>query len=148
MVPSSGRRHFFLCSSSCVGTWTFLGWQLLTGTSLVIFPTHVYIIVMLLTCTHSRKFVYSLAWSELCSGKIFWSGNIFLRWMKQLILSTLTSHENVFVILVPLLGWGSWNHNSCLLLQVTSGTMNCTSLGTSSHSCQVTGSQVSVPAQI
>ena len=35
---------------------------------------------------------------------------------------------------------------SCLSLHVISGTMKFTSLGTSLHSCQVTGSHASVPA--
>ena len=38
-----------------------------------------------------------------------------------------------------------WAH-SCLSSQVISGTIKVTSLGTSLHSCQVTGSQESVPA--
>ena len=59
----------------------------------------------------------------------------------------LTSQVKVLVILVPLLFSGSWYQISCLSLQWISGTMNLTSLGTSLHSCQVTGSQASVPAQ-
>ena len=59
-----------------------------------------------------------------------------------------TSQLKVFVILELLVGSGSWYQSSCLLLQVTSGTMNWTSFSISSHSCQVTGSHWSVPAQI
>ena len=42
---------------------------------------------------------------------------------------------------------GSWYQSSCLGSHLISGTMNFTSLGTSLHSCHVTGSQASVPAQ-
>ena len=58
-----------------------------------------------------------------------------------------TSHLNAFVSLVPVTSSGSWYHSSCLSLQVISGTIIWTSLGTSLHSCQLTGSQASVPAQ-
>ena len=58
-----------------------------------------------------------------------------------------TTQLKVFVILVSVLGSGSWYHNSWWSLQVISGTINLTSFGTSLHSCQVTGSQESVPAQ-
>ena len=57
-----------------------------------------------------------------------------------------TEQVKVDVILTAVLGSGSWYQISCWSLQVMSGTMNLTSFATSSHSCQVTGSQLSVPA--
>ena len=59
---------------------------------------------------------------------------------------SLTLQPKVFVILVSVCCSGWWYHSSWWSLHVISGTMNCTSLGTSLHSCQVTGSQASVPA--
>ena len=70
-----------------------------------------------------------------------------LVWVVQW-LDFFTSHENVLVILVAWVGSGSWYQSSCLLEQLTSGTMNWTSFSISSHSCHVTGSHWSVPAQI
>ena len=101
------------------------------------------------TCIHSKKSAYNPVWFEWYSGRIFSPEKSFEQ-MKEDDDEVYgkTSHVNVFVILVPWLGAGSWYQSSCLLLQVTSGTMNWTSLGTSLHSCQVTGSQVSVPAHI
>ena len=65
------------------------------------------------------------------------------QWEEERILQV-----KVLVISTPDLGSGSWYQSSCLVLQVTSGTMNWTSFSTSLHSCQVTGSHCSVPAQI
>ena len=58
-----------------------------------------------------------------------------------------TSYSNVCVSLVPVTSSGSWYHSSCLSLHVIPGTIIWTSLGTSLHSCQLTGSHASVPAQ-
>ena len=112
---SSGNKHFFLWSNSCVGTWTFFFLHLLTGTSLHSF--HV-------ICLQSGL-VWVLQWELL-----------------------LISQVKVLVICEPFVGSGSWYQSSCLSAHVTSGTINWTSFSLSSHSCQVTGSHCSVPAQI
>ena len=142
---SSARRHFFLCSSSCTGlctcnmnsnVWqsisssslTILGWQLVTGTSL-----------------HSSHEI------SLQSGRLWVSQDVvLLTWCKGSSLlscvSGLASQVKVLVILTSSTTSGSWYHSSLPSVQLISGTMNLTFLGTSLHSCQVTGSQASLPA--
>ena len=59
----------------------------------------------------------------------------------------LTSQVKVLVILVSVTGSGWWYQTSWSSSQMIFGMTNSTSFGTNLHSCQVTGSQASVPAQ-
>ena len=67
-ATSSGRRHFLRCSSSWVGTWTFLALQLFTGTSRHSFLSNQIIEEKIKDLCSTMWFACSQVWSGCCSG--------------------------------------------------------------------------------
>ena len=61
-------------------------------------------------------------------------------------ITTQTLHVKVLIILDSVTGSGTWYQISVPLVQLMTGTRNWTVLLTREHSCQVTGSQSSLPA--
>ena len=113
-----------------ISSLTILGWQLVTGTSL-----------------HSSQEML------LQSGRLWVAQDVvlFTFWSRSKTLHCIsnavpTSQVKVLVILTSSTTSGSWYQSSLPSVQLISGTMNLTFFGTNLHSCQVTGSQASLPA--